>query len=110
MARIIRGNPDRDENQAPAASDCLAHRCAAHAEMGPMDDAADDGAECGPCLGERYVRAYEKAAEDDIKKRLFWPMVQSARDRLNLLANGAGDSFEEEARRHVVEYDKVGEP
>jgi hypothetical protein len=106
MARIIRPNPDRDENTAPNIADCLAHRCPTHAELPPMDDSADDGAECGPCIGAKYVEAYEKAVEADILKRLFWPLVQSGRDRLNLLAPGAGDRFEEEARGHVSTYDK----
>jgi hypothetical protein len=107
MPRFIRANPDRDENAPATASDCLAHRCAEHAEMPPVDDRGDDGSECGVCVGVKFVQAHEAAAEDDIKKKLYWPMVQSARDRLNLLAAGAGDAFEEEARRHVTEYDKV---
>lgn len=104
MSRIIRTNPDRDENAGPLASDCLGHRCAEHAEMGLMDDHADDGAECGVCLAMKFVVAHEKAAEAHILKSLVWPMVQSCRDRLNLLSPGAGDQFEEQAREQIVAF------
>lgn len=102
--RIIRQNPDRNENAGPLASDCVAHRCAEHAEMGLMDDSADDNSECAICLAHKFVQAYEKAAEAEILKRLVWPMVQSCRDRLNLLAAGAGDQFEESAREQIVKF------
>lgn len=107
MPRIIRENPGRDENLSPQASDCIAHRCAAHAELPPVDDSADDGGECGPCVGEKYIAAYERAAEEDIKKNLLWPSIDSARDRLNLLAKGAGDQFVEEVRARVQAYDRA---
>jgi hypothetical protein len=107
MPRHIRSNPARDENQPPSASDCLAHRCDEHREMKPVDDSADDGAECGICVAAKFVLAHEEAAEKEILDRLFWPMVETARDRLNLLALGAGASFEEQARVHVVEFSKI---
>jgi hypothetical protein len=103
--RLIRQNPDRDESASPTASDCVAHRCAEHAAMPPVDDSADDGAECAICVGGKFILAHEAAAEADIKKRLLWPMVDKARDRLNLLARGAGDAFVEEVRAHVTAYD-----
>lgn len=71
-----------------------------------MDASADDQSECGVCIGHKFVAAYADAFEADMLKKIYWPMVQSARDRLNLLARGAGDAFEEECRGHVTAYNK----
>jgi hypothetical protein len=104
MPRIIRENASRDENVAPSASDCVAHRCAEHAGMAAVDDRGDDGSECGICVGQKFAEHMERALVDDILKALVWPMVQSARDRLNLLSGGAGDRFEQEMRTKITAY------
>jgi hypothetical protein len=105
MPRLIRANPGRDENAAASASDCIAHRCLEHAELKPVDDHADDGSECAICVAHKFADALEASLVEDILKKLFWPMVQSARDRLNLVAAGAGDTFEAEARELSAVYE-----
>lgn len=72
--------------------------------MGAVDDSADDGSECAIHVGEKFARAMEEALVDDILKALVWPMVQSARDRLNLMAPGSGHSFENEWRTKITDY------
>ena len=73
---------------------CMSHRCAEHAAVPSLNNAGPDNAECAMCVAETMVRAYEK----EFEKKVFWPMVESARSRLNLLAVGAGEAFMEEAR------------
>jgi hypothetical protein len=79
------------------ASGCVGHRCDEHEDLPPMNQTGPDGSECGGCVGQAFAEAYEKAFE----KKVFWPLIQSARDRLNLLAPGAGDAFQEEARATI---------
>jgi hypothetical protein len=105
MPRHVRQGDD--PAAAPSIDNCLAHRCAEHREMLPVDDSADSGAECGICVGVKFVEAHEQAAEEEILKRLFWPMVERARDRMNLLSHGTGYGFEEEARELVVEFSSI---
>lgn len=76
---------------------CVAHRCDDHEELPVVNDKGPDGSECAGCVADALVKAYEQAFE----KTLFWPLIQSARDRLNLLAPGAGDSFQEEVRATI---------
>ncbi len=79
------------------ASGCIGHRCDEHSDLPPMNQAGPDESECGACVGQAFAAAYEKAFE----KTVFWPLIQSARDRLNLLAPGAGDKFQDEARATI---------
>ena len=69
-----------------------------------MDDSADDNSECSLCIADKFVRAHEKAAEAHIIKKIVYPMVQSCRDRLNLLSAGSGDQFEEQMREQIVAF------
>jgi hypothetical protein len=105
MSRHVR--QPADPAKAPSIDDCLAHRCLAHREMQPVDDSADNGSECGICTAQKFIAAHEQAAEEEILKRLFWPAIESARERLNLLSPGAGHAFEEEARVHVTEFSSI---
>lgn len=65
--------------------------------MPPTNDAGPDQSECALCVAQQLVAGYEKAVE----KNVFGPIVSSARDRLNLLAPGAGDQFVDEARAQL---------
>lgn len=76
------------------AKACVAHRCPEHAEVPPINDAGPEQSECALCVATTFVRGYEKAFE----KSVFNPVVEKARDRLNLMAPGAGDQFVDEAR------------
>lgn len=73
---------------------CVSHRCDEHADVPPINQGGPDESECGMCVAVDLVASYETAFE----QKVFWPVVQSARDRLNLLAPGAGDVFLDEAR------------
>ncbi len=108
--RLVRQNPERDENSTPVASDCIAHRCQAHAELPPVDDSADDSAECSICVAQKFILAHEEALEEDVMQKLVWPAIDKARDRLNLLGHGAGDQFVEEIREWVTAYRQVTKP
>lgn len=103
--RIVRSNPDRDENKPASIDDCLGHRCQAHRDVPPIDDSEESsGAECGICIGQKFVLLYEEKAEEDILNKLYWPIVEIARARLNLLSLGSGEVFVDEARKHMDEY------
>lgn len=73
---------------------CAAHRCDTHQDVPPVNSTGPEQSECGLCVADAIVEAYEKAFEQNV----FWPLIESARSRLNLLAPGAGDSFLDEAR------------
>jgi hypothetical protein len=85
---------DREAAQDAGAQACVAHRCDDHAEIPPVNDKGPQRSECGMCVADTIVATYEATFE----KNVFWPLIESARTRLNLLAPGAGDSFLEEAR------------
>lgn len=68
-----------------------------HHDVPAINSNAPEGAECAMCVAEALVRAYEKTFE----KSLLWPIVEMAKGRLNLLAFGAGDAFQDEARAQV---------
>jgi len=93
MSRLVKRKP---EGEGRELADCLAHRCLRpdHVEVPVINDAGPDGSECALCVAEELVKAYEKAFE----KSVFWPVVETARNRMNLLSFGAGDKFQEEAR------------
>lgn len=76
------------------AKACVGHRCDEHAAVPIVNDVGPDKSECAICVAQAFVKGYEKAFE----KTVFWPAVQSARDRLNLLAPGAGAAFVDETR------------
>lgn len=80
------------------ATGCIAHRCDAHADLPPVNQWGPNESECGGCVGQAFAEALEKAFEEQV----YWPMVQKARDRLNLLSAGAGTQFEDEARALLV--------
>jgi hypothetical protein len=84
----------RKDAQDAGAASCMAHRCDTHAEIPPMNSDGPDKSECGFCVADTIVRTYEQTFEGNV----FWPLIESARTRLNLLAPGAGDSFLDEAR------------
>lgn len=73
---------------------CVAHRCDDHGTVPPINSHGPDKSECALCVAQALVEGYEKAFE----RRVFWPTIESARDRLNLLAPGSGNRFLEDAR------------
>lgn len=75
-------------------NDCVGHRCDEHEDVPPVNSHGPHGSECALCVAQTLVDAYEAAFE----KKIFWPIITSARDRLNLLSPGTGDKFVEEAR------------
>lgn len=85
-----------DEGVTPATA-CIAHRCDDHADLPAVNQEGPEGSECAGCVGQAFAAAWEAAFE----KNVFWPLIQSARDRLNILAPGAGDQFEEQARAQI---------
>lgn len=76
------------------ATACVAHRCSEHSDMPVIGNTGPEQSECSICVAQTFVIAYEKSFE----AKVFWPAVQSARDRLNLLSPGAGDQFVDETR------------
>lgn len=82
----------------PKAHDCIAHRCIDHPDqhetVGPMNQNGPSLSECAICVAQSFVAAYETT----LMKSIFWPLVQTARDRLNLLSPGAGEAFQDHAR------------
>lgn len=78
----------------PKAQHCIAHRCEEHQELQPVNSNGPSGSECGACVGQAFAEAYEKT----VLKAILWPLVETARNRLNLLSPGAGDTFQDHAR------------
>jgi hypothetical protein len=82
----------------PKAHDCLAHRCVDHPDqhetVPPVNSTGPSGSECALCVAHEFIRVYDTT----MMKTLFWPIVETARNRLNLLSPGAGDSFQDHAR------------
>ncbi|HEX3577552.1 MAG TPA: hypothetical protein VHY33_03225 [Thermoanaerobaculia bacterium] len=108
--RIVRADPNRDESKPPSIDDCLAHRCKEHRDIPPIDDSEDgSGAECSICVGHKFVSLIEEKTEEHILQTILWPLVETARARLNLVALGSGESFVDDARRRVDEYRAVRE-
>lgn len=77
---------------------CLAHRCDEHAELPPVNSEGPNLSECAICVAEAFVDAFEKKYEAEI----FWPSIESAKQRLNLLAAGVGDQFVQEVRGRIA--------
>lgn len=105
--KLTRGEPV--DGRLPSVSDCMAHRCAEHLSVPPLNSTENSGAECGVCCG---VWLAGKAA-DEFQSLLMYPVLdayadrlthhallrqklRSARDRLNLLQAGAGDFLDED--------------
>lgn len=89
----------------PPATACVGHRCDKHNGLPPTNGNGPDGSECAGCTAEAFTEAFEEAFEGDI----FWPTVDSARDRLNMLAPGAGDQFVAETRARIEALKRAGE-
>lgn len=102
--KLLRGEP-KGGALLEALSMCVAHRCQEHKDIPPLN-ANEAGAECGACCAEDVGQdiALSAIAEftlpilDGYADRLEYGArlrrkLESARDRLNLLAPGAGDEF-----------------
>lgn len=77
---------------------CLAHRCDEHEDLPPVNSTGPNLSECAICVADAFVTAYEKRFEAEI----FWPSIESAKQRLNFLAAGVGDQFVEEVRGRIA--------
>jgi hypothetical protein len=95
--RFTRAGAIAEAGGVSPASACVGHRCDEHKTLAPTNQNGPDLSECAACTGESFAEAYERVFFDDI----FWPSVQSARDRLNLLSPGAGETFYDETRARV---------
>ena len=88
----------------PGIEDCLFHRCARHEEV-PMLNGEEEqtSAECGGCIAEGTIvlLAQNLLILDGYADRLAYShalrqKLEAARERLNLLAPGAGDFLNED--------------
>ena len=93
MNRLIRA--DRTSNDVTA---CGAHRCDEHEDLPAVNSSGPDMSECGICVGAAFVEAFEKKFDAEV----FWPSIESAKQRLNFLATGVGDQFVEEVRARLM--------
>jgi hypothetical protein len=105
--KLLRGEP-KGEVLLEALSMCVAHRCPEHKDIPPLNTNEGGGAECGACCAEDVGQdiALSAIAEftlpilDGYADRLEYgarlrAKLESARERLNLIAPGAGDEYAE---------------
>lgn len=91
---------------APTIEQCLFHRCEAHAGVPMLNADEEGGAECGACIAAVMltVKAQLLLALDGYAERLAYShrlrvKLEIARNKLNLLADGAGDFLDDEDER-----------
>jgi len=87
----------------PRASDCLAHRCAEHQGVRMHNGDGPQHSECGGCimadvlaLDAMLLTVLEGYAARLIHHRVILEKLRQARERLNLIATGAGDWLDDD--------------
>jgi len=82
----------------PRAADCLAHRCAEHQGVRRHNTTGPNASECGGCIMADVSALYQMLLPvlDGYAARLthhgiILAKLRQARDRMNLMAPGAGD-------------------
>jgi hypothetical protein len=94
------------KKKVPGLRECLFHRCDAHENVPQLNLEEPTGAECGACVAELMLtyKAQLMLVLDGYAERLTYShtlkrQLTQARERLNIMAPGAGnfiDDFNDE--------------
>jgi hypothetical protein len=91
----------------PKASDCLAHRCADHRGWRMHNAQGPQGSECGACIMADVVAldgllldVLDGYAMRLTHHRMILNKLRQARERLNMMAPGAGDWLDADVAEH----------
>lgn len=99
MAKHARSGAAFGPRAFPSIEACLFHRCTRHEEVKQLNNTEEQtGSECGGCIAELMLtrEAQLILALDGYAERLAYShrlkeLLETARNRLNLLQPGAGD-------------------
>jgi hypothetical protein len=84
--------------ETPTIRSCVAHRCEDHEDLPPVNSDGPDLSECGICVGQRFVEAFELKFWNEI----FWPSIESARSKLRVLGGAdLAEAFVQEAHARI---------
>ncbi len=79
--KLLRGEPTPEMKAAIA--DCVAHRCARHQDIPPMNMAEGNGSsECGGCVAESMGTEFAEQALAIQELRVLFPILDGYADRL----------------------------